>query len=321
MTISFVIPNYNGEELLKKNIPKVLAAASSYADDSDTVEVIVVDDCSSDGSLAVLYKLQKQIQSKRVAMKIISHKKNRGFSSAVNSGARVATGEILVLLNTDAYPEQPTGFINSFVGLFKDKNLFAVGFMDKSEEDGLVVLRGRGIGRWQKGFLVHSRGEVDKTNTLWVSGGSSAFRREIWEKLGGMNEMYNPFYWEDVDLSYRAQKAGYGIYFHPKTVVIHEHGKGAIKSTKTAFTVSQTAYRNQIMFVWLNITDKELLLSHFFWLPYHLLKALIRWDTPFVYGFFQAFVRLIEVVKSRHKMQASFVKTDKEILSKFEDGE
>ena len=71
-------------------------------------------------------------------------------------------------------------------------------------------------------MLVHSRGEVNKTNTLWVNGGSGAFRKSIWEDLGGFDELYNPFYWEDIDLSYRAKKAGYKIIYVPTAKVYHK---------------------------------------------------------------------------------------------------
>jgi hypothetical protein len=80
--------------------------------------------------------------------------------------------------------------------------------MDKSMEGDKVVLRGRGIGRWEKGFYIHKRGEIDKVDTAWVSGGSGAFRRLMWNTLGGMDPIYNPFYWEDIDPEIKANFSG-----------------------------------------------------------------------------------------------------------------
>jgi len=109
--------------------------------------------------------------------------------------------------------------------------------MDESIEHGKVVLRGRGIGKWQRGFLTHSLGDLNKTDTLWVSCGSGAFRASIYRKIGGLNNIYNPFYWEDIDLSYKAQKAGFKVIFEPKSKVIHEHSKGAIASNYKPFRI------------------------------------------------------------------------------------
>lgn len=305
MNVSVVIPNYNGEELLKKNLPKVMRTISDYKDGD--MEVIIVDDGSTDGSL-------REIQNSNFKLKIIINKKNLGFSSTVNRGIKEASGEIIVLLNTDVVPE--IGFLKPLLAHFKNPSVFAVGCMDKSIENKKVIFRGRGLGKWAKGFLIHSRGEVDKTDTLWVSGGSGAFRKSIWDKLGGFNELYNPFYWEDIDLSYRALKSGYKIFFEPKSMVVHEHQRGAIKKKYPSSYIRTVAYRNQFIFVWENVTDLDLQFLHIFWLPYHFLKALLRGDWTFFLGFFQAFIRLPKVVQTSFKVQKLFIKSDKEVIEK-----
>jgi len=307
MDISVIIPNFNGESLLKKNLPKVIEELENYK--NGKVEVIVVDDGSTDSSESVISNLKSKILN----FKFIKNKKNLGFSSTINNGARQAKGEILLLLNTDVYPEK--GFLESLLASFKDEKVFAVGCMDKSVEGGKIILRGRGLGGWKRGLLVHRRGEVDNKNTLWVSGGSGAFRKSIWDKLGGLNELYNPFYWEDIDLSYRAQKSGYKVMFEPKSVVFHEHEEGVIKKTHSSFKIKTIAYRNQFIFVWLNATDFYLRLAHVIFLPYHSAKALLRHDTAFFIGFFEAFVLLPKVIKLSFGIHKLFVKSDKEVIS------
>jgi GT2 family glycosyltransferase len=306
MDISVVIPNYNGKNLLEKNLPKILDILSDYKEGK--AEVIIVDDYSTDESLNFISK----IQQKSLDVKLISNTKNLGFSSTVNKGVAQATGDIVILLNTDVSPEDD--FLAPLLLHFKDPIVFAVGCLDKSVEKDKTVLRGRGLGSWQRGFLVHHRGEVDKTNTLWVSGGSSAFRKSTWDKLGGLNEIYNPFYYEDIDLSYRALKSGYTIFFEPKSIVIHEHELGAIKTKYSKEKVKRIAYRNQFIFVWENATDYPLRLAHLLWLPYHLVKAITRADIQFFLGFFDALIFLPKVIKSKSKAQKYFVKTDKEII-------
>lgn len=311
MKISIVIPNYNGEELLRKNLPKLIEAVCNYKD----IEIIIVDDGSTDDSINIIQNSEFRIQNSNLKLKIIQNEKNLGFSSTVNKGAKEAKGDILVLLNTDVVPEKD--FLKPLMEHFNDESVFAVGCMDKSIENGKTVLRGRGIGKWKKGFLVHKRGEINKTNTLWVGGGSGAFRKLIWDRLGGLNQIYDPFYWEDIDLSYRALKSGYKVLFEPKSIVYHEHEKGAIRKKFSPFKIKTIAYRNQFIFVWENETDFDLQISHLLWLPYHLIKALLRRDLAFFLGFFKAFILLPKIIQSSFKAQKLFIKSDREVIKEF----
>ena len=174
--ISVIIPNFNGERLLRQNLP---ALVKELRESELKFELIISDDCSTDGSVNYLEAYQQD--EKDVSMQIIKSTKNNGFSVAVEKAVNLAQGEILLLLNTDVKPEG--GFLQPLLSHFEDKQVFAVGCMDKSVENERIVLRGRGVGRWERGFLLHSAGKLDKTNTLWVSGGSSAFRRDVWKKL------------------------------------------------------------------------------------------------------------------------------------------
>lgn len=294
LTVSIIIPNYNGEKLLKKNLLKVIKECQFL---NLCQEIIIVDDGSTDRSVEQVKSLIRQLADKvqsyslNLKIKLIENKKNLGFASAVNRGVKEAKSKIVVLLNTDVYPER--GFLEAVLPHFQDEKVFAVGMMDKSIEGEKIVLRGRGIGDWQKGFYVHRRGEVDKTNTDWVAGGSGAFRRSIFLKLGGFAEVFNPFYWEDIDLSYRAVRAGYKILFEPKAKVVHEHEKGAIKKKYGRFIVNLIAFRNQFLFVWRNANFYQWL-SHLFWLPYHLIFSTLRTRGLFLLGFFWALARALK---------------------------
>lgn len=315
MNLSIIIPNYNGETLLKKNLPLVYEAVKKYK--YGTVEIIICDDPSKDKSEEVIKNFITNINGKNIIGKTITNKDRdqAGFSKNVNRGVRLAQGDILILLNSDVSPRQD--FLSTLLPHFTDKNVFAVGCMDESIEGEQKILRGRGIGKWEKGFLVHAKGNPDKKNTLWASGGSSAFNKKIWDVLGGLEGIYNPFYWEDIDISYRALKSGFKIIFEKKSIIIHEHEKGAIKTMIDPSKIKKIAYRNQFIFVWLNITDIELLLSHIAWLPYHFITAFMRQDWFFYSGFFAAFQKIAEVLKKRKKYTKQFIRTDKEILSEF----
>ena len=311
MTVSIVIPNYNGQQLLKKNLPKIIEFIRHNESKLFIKELIIVDDASTDRSVEQVGNHHSK--SNNFSYIVLRNKKNRGFSSTVNRGGRHATGDIVVLLNTDVCPEPD--FLKSALVHFKNSAVFAVGFLDKSIEGGKTVKRGRGMGYWHKGFVLHKRGDIDRMDTFWVSCGSGAFRRDMWNRLGGLDELYNPFYWEDIDLSYRAQKSGYTIVFEPKSVVIHEHEKGAILSHFSEKHVTTIAYRNQMYFVWKNITDVGLLLSHFFWLPQHTFHALLVSDWVFLTALLQATMHLPKVISHRRKQKKLYKKSDRELLS------
>ncbi|OGG08274.1 hypothetical protein A2154_00860 [Candidatus Gottesmanbacteria bacterium RBG_16_43_7] len=294
--VSIVIPNWNGKELLKKNLPQVLAAVGTY-------EIIVVDDCSDDGSADFL-QVYKQI-------KLIKNTFRCGFAASVNKGVAAASGDIVVLLNTDVVPARD--FLTYLLPHFNNEQVFAVGCMDRSHENGQIVLRGRGLGGWQHGFWQHRRGEVDKTDTDWVSGGSGAFRKSIWQKLGGMDEIYNPFYWEDIDLSYRAKKAGYSLVFEPHSIVDHFHQSGGIKTAFKPDYIKKISYRNQILFVWNNLTSWSLSIRHFLYLLYHIFRAILKRDMAFIFGFMAACKLISQVALSRRRNRISDLKSDWEL--------
>lgn len=318
MNISIIIPNFNGEHVLKKNLPHVLDAATRYK--KGKIEIIIPDDPSTDNSAEVITRFIRSIKQKHIIGKTISNRdpSQGGFSKNVNRGVSLATGDILVLLNSDVSPRKD--FLEPLIAHFEiDSDLFAVGCMDESVEEGKIVLRGRALGKWQRGFLMHRAGNVDGTNTMWVSGGSGAFRKSIWDELGGLNELFNPFYWEDIDLCYRALKSGYRILFEKKSVVVHAHEEGAIKKHYSSYNKLKIVYRNQFTFIWINITDKNLLVSHIFWLPYHLIRAIISKDRALLWGFWHALLRFSEISLYKNTMSKKFIMTDRQIMETFKN--
>lgn len=309
MKVSIIIPNFNGEKILPKNLPGVLNAIKSSDFDS---EIIISDDNSSDASVEIIKKFIEDNKESKVKIKLLEASVNKGFSSNVNRGAREAVGDILVLLNTDVIPSK--NFLDPLMIHFKDDDVFAVGCMDESVEDGKIVLRGRGKGVWRRGFLNHSAASIDGFDTLWVSGGSGAFRKSIWDKLGGLDTLYDPFYWEDIDLSYRANKSGFRTIFEKNSVVRHEHEKGVIKTKYKPTWVKRTVYRNQFIFSWKN-SDFNTLISSIFWLPYHLINGAVTGDSSLIFGFFLALKRLPKILSSRRKAKKHFIKSDEEVTA------
>ncbi len=283
MRVSIVLPNWNGEHLLRKNLPSVRNAAPD-------AQIIVADDASEDASVTYLKTTFPDII-------VAENKRQKGFAGNVNSGVCLATGDIVVLLNTDVRPQ--ADFLTPLLARFSDPLVAAVGCLEKSHETNGTVLRGRGIARWEKGYFIHARGEVDREDTAWVSGGSAAFRLSVWKTLGGMDTLYNPFYWEDIDVSYQILKSGYRIVFERNSVVEHFHEEGKIKTSYTPSDIKRIAYRNQFIFLWKNMSDTGLWITHSFWTPVRLLQAIVKGDTLMLQGYGMALIKLPAILLSR----------------------
>jgi len=245
MKFSIIIPNWNGQKLLEKNLPAVLATGAD--------EFIVVDNGSTDGSVEMVKSLIRSQTSNVSSFKLIENQSNLGFVRAVNQGVKEAKNEIVVLLNNDVVPEKD--FLKPLAKDFQDQKVFAVSLGEPQWSWAK--------GKWVKGFVEHEPGPRTKTPhfSFWSSGGSGAFRKSVWEKLGGLDEIFAPFYWEDVDLSYRAWKRGYQILWDPKSIVHHQH-ESTIGYHFPQNYVNFISQRNQLLFIWKNITDFQMLFEH-----------------------------------------------------------
>ncbi len=134
--------------------------------------------------------------------------------------------------------------------------------------------------------------------------------------IGAFDELYSPFYWEDIDLSYRAWKAGYKVLFDPTISVVHHHEStiGAYFCSSEIQTISS---RNQFIFMWKNVTDNAMVASYLFYFFPNLLYHLLKKDGSYFKGFLKAVSRLPLVLKKRNRQSKQFIYSDKEILQLF----
>ena len=312
--ISIVIPSYNGKLLLEKNLPAVIASLK-YLERSGLAkqglafidsEIIVVDDASTDGTVEWLSKNYPLI-------KIIENKENLRFGPSCNRGVSIAKGEIVILLNNDVKPRYD--FLSPVLPYFADEKIFAVGFGEINSVNGQIVSGGRGMSKFERGLVIHWRPEDQKDpEVTWLSGGSMAFNKSIWEKLGGFDELFRPAYEEDRDLCWQALKSGYKIVFEPKAIVEHFHESTNLKlfgKTK----ISLYSLKNQLLFVWKNISSSGYLFNHLIWLPYHLILTTMRTKGVFLAAFFWALFQLPEVFTSRRKASRLWRLKDEEIFN------
>jgi GT2 family glycosyltransferase len=298
LSVSIVIPTYNGLKLLEQNLPAVVRATQG-------AEIIVVDDASSDATAVWLSKNYPEIR-------VVKHDLNRRFASACNTGVMKAGGEIIVLLNNDVKPA--ADFLSPLLKPFTDPSVFAVGCKEIEETQGQRLEQGRCCGGFKRGLMVHWRcTDQEGLDSLWVFGGSGAFRKTGWEKLGGMDPLFAPAYEEDRDICYRALKRGWTIKFAPKSLVYHEHESTNIDVLGIR-GMQIASFKNQFLIVWKNITHLPYVLSHMFWLPYHLVFTGIRSHGALVIGFMQAIGVLPQILKKRALEKSAQTVSDVKIL-------
>lgn len=293
--VSVIVTNYNGLDILFKNFPSVVKAKENPK--NRIVEVILVDDASSDGSVSFV---KREFPSVRV----ISHKKNRGFAVATNTGVRLAKGNLVCLLNNDVFCY--FDFLESVFDIFeKNKKVFGISLNEGKYRPA--------AGYFEDGFIIHKPLPLSKKTikTFWVSGGSGIFRRDIWIKLGWMDEkLFAPFYWEDVDISYRALKRGYELVWDPKARVIHQH-----EATTGKFNAKKKARiqeRNHLLFIWKNLTSKRLMAKHIAGLFRRLIK-----NPGYLIIVFMALFKLRYLIKYRKKEKKEGLVADEFILNSF----
>ena len=294
MKVSIIIPCYNTAELIRKNLPLVLAASQNP--ENNILEVIVVDDASPDASAEVVKKEFPEIR-------LIKHRVNRGFSAAVNTGARMAKGELVCLLNSDVIPKK--NFLEEALPHFNEKEVFAVSFHEKDYSWAR--------GDFKTGYLNHGMGKEshDAHMSLWANGGSAVFRRDYWMDLGGMDEkLFSPFYWEDIDLSYRAYKRGLSVLWEPNARVEHKH-ESTIGQLSRGFT-QRIRERNELLFVWKNITSNHLFRKHI-----GALFARIFRHPGYIRIVLLALMKLGNVIRARRKERKEAKVSDETIFARF----
>lgn len=226
---SIIIPNYNG----KRFLDTCLGALACQTHPSELTEVIVVDDGSTDDSVAHVHQRYPEV-------KIVQLERNSGLAVGCNVGANAATGELLVMLNNDTEAEPGwlaalvaaaeanprAGAIASKMLLFDRRDtLHNAG--DLMGADGIP--RNRGV--WQA-----DAGQYDEAPSVFGGcGGGVAYRREAWDQAGGFDERLF-MYLEDVDLAWRLQLQGWKAVFAPAARLYHHlsaTGGGVLSSYYT----------------------------------------------------------------------------------------
>ncbi|EKD94549.1 MAG: glycosyl transferase family protein [uncultured bacterium] len=297
MRVSIIIPNFNGKDLLEKNLPSVIKAQENPK--NNIFEIIIVDNGSKDESVNYLN------QNFKDKFKLIRNTVNRGFSSAINIGVKSSKGDFILLLNNDVMPE--VDFLESIEEIFADQKVFGVSLHEKNH--------GPSRASFQNGIIDIGFTKPESKNkelTFYVSGAAGIFRKSIWQELGGMDEkLLSPFYWEDIDLCFRASKRGYTNIWFPDGHVVHNHESTSSKLPKKY--VARIKERNQLLMLWKNIHSKPLMRKHVNALSSRLFKS-----PGYFLILFMALSKLGTVLKLRYKEIKECVVSDEAVFQKYQ---
>jgi GT2 family glycosyltransferase len=233
--VSIIILSFNTKELLKKCLESL---------NNLVAEIIVVDNGSSDGSVKMIESVisnQQSVASKKkepnpnhqspITICLIKNKRNLGYGAGNNQGMKIAKGEYFLLLNSDTIVKN-------------NAPLKMAQFLDKHPEVGVLgckLLNHDGSPQPSVGpfpnlgasfimlFAEHWLGDLVRhsfpktTEVDWVMGAALMVRREVFEKVGPMDEGLF-MYMDEVEWCYRIKKAGYKIMFYPGAEIIHLFG-------------------------------------------------------------------------------------------------
>ncbi len=312
-SVSIVIPTLNGKELLKRFLPSVMAAVGAYPGKS---EVIIVDDGGTDGT-------DELIKSNFAGVRLIRLERNMGFAGACNAGFRECRNQIVILLNNDVLVDK--NFIAPLVVHFENDEIFGVrpGLRTLGANVSREELERFSVGlEFKRGYIdlpMFLRAAPRKCNDIFLLGGTSAaIDRVKLLELGGFDELFSPFYWEDADLSYRAWKRGWRIIYEPESLAYHQT-HATIFQTHPQEYIEMIGERNRYIMVWKNIVDKKLLFNHYCWIPLRLLGLLFsgRWHK--LPSLFLALKELKTIREKRKRELREAKKSDRQLFNFFSE--
>lgn len=185
----------------KKWIENCFASVMKSEYDLKKISIIVIDNASSDGSVAVLKETKAKYESQLKSFTIIESKENLGFGKANNLGFTKGNDEIVCFFNidTELYPDT----------------------LQKLDED--IQNSKKEVALWELRQFPYEHPKLYDAithETTWASGAAFAMKREVYDKIGGFDEAIF-MYAEDVDLSWRVRSFGYQLKYVPSAVITH----------------------------------------------------------------------------------------------------
>lgn len=293
--LSIIIPTYNRPDLLRPCLEQVTRHAPA-----DT-EVLVVADASP------ARQAESVVQS-FPAIRLLRLEMRGGFAAAANAGIRAARGDVVELLNDDT--EVQAGWAEAALVHFQNTAVAAVAPLVLTWPDGARI--DSAGDRYYLGGVAAKRGHgtfpgpaFRQAKMVFGASASSAFyRRSALNEVGLFPESFGS-YFEDVDLAFRLQRAGYRAVFEPTSKVLHHVGASHGKPGRSL--VGRQALNEERVF-WRNVPGRKMIAA----LPRHLAvlmgKAYRRWEEgtfwPFFWGRLRLLLEVPELVRHRRRLRA-----------------
>lgn len=230
--VSIIIVNFNTRQLTLDCLASVYVSQTSYQ-----YEVIVIDNASHDGSVEAIREVYPDVE-------LIANQNNTGFAVANNQGMEVAKGRYILLLNSDTVIQPNTLHTMIYfmdrhpeMGASGCKVILPDGSLDKACKRGFPTPSASfyyafGISRLfpdRPKFNQYQLGHLSPDDEYPVDCLVGAFmlvRRETIDQVGGLDETFF-MYGEDIDWCYRIKEAGWGIFYYPRTYIVHYKGGSA----------------------------------------------------------------------------------------------
>lgn len=246
--VSVVIPVFNKWDVTRRCL---LSLARCDADVS--VQVIVVDDASSDGTAAALARVP--------GVDVVRNGLNAGFVDSCNRGAAIARGRYLYFLNNDT--ELADGALRALLDRAKSDAAIGVVGSKLVYPDGRLQEAG-GIlwsdaGGWNYGRLDDpARPEYAFVRDAdYVSGASLLVPAALFRELGGFDRRYAPAYYEDADLCMAVRERGLRVVYEPRSVVTHYEGISAGTDLGAGMKRFQEINRPKFLEKWRTVLERD----------------------------------------------------------------
>ena len=307
------MPTWNGRHLLEAFLPSVVGAARAYsAATGAATEIVVVDDGSTDDTAGWMESI-----GPAHLVRLVRQPANTGFGAACNRGIAEARFDLVLLLNNDL-EIAPDAIAPLAAHFAAEPRLFAVHCQAIDARTG----REAGVAQtaaFARGFLrVHGRyqpaaGTPPPFRSAFAGGGAAMFRRRLFLELGGFDLLFAPYYYEDVELSYRAWKRGFEVRYEPKSRVRHRFSSTIASLPRPR--VGRISQRNRILFHWIHLHDRRWWVQHLLWLPAAALGSLVTLRPAMALGLVDAVGRAGAARRRRRKERAAAVLSDRGVVA------
>jgi GT2 family glycosyltransferase len=228
--ISVIIINFNTPDITKQAISRFINQAEGL-----NYEIILIDNNST--------KKIPGADLKAWRIKFIQNTENLGFAKAVNQGIESASGDYILLLNSDALVQENTVMTifeylknNDKAGIIGPKFVYPDGLNQVSS--GMFPNLWREFFRLSMlhrilPFSAYNKNFKTVQEVDWVSGGCMLIKREVINQIGLFDENYF-FSAEDMDFCLRAKRRGWQIIYYPLASIVHHYGlsSGGRKATR-----------------------------------------------------------------------------------------